>query len=104
MDFRRTFERNVDGNICVLDILDVSTRSVLLKAGAQGLLTPAQADVLSVAHTLYGAVTQMVRLSIEGPFKPADVGAGVLRRRTCIYVMNTQWTIIYAAVSTRSKL
>ncbi len=62
------------------EILDVSTRNVLLKAGAQSLLTPAEADVLSTAHTLYGAVTQMVRLSIEGPFKPADVGAGVLRR------------------------
>ncbi|MDB5569049.1 MAG: bifunctional [glutamate--ammonia ligase]-adenylyl-L-tyrosine [Hyphomicrobiales bacterium] len=62
------------------DVLDVATRNVLVKAGAQGLLTPAQADVLSAAHTLYGAVTQMVRLSVEGPFQPADVGAGVLRR------------------------
>ncbi len=62
------------------DILDVSTSGVFARAGRLGFLTLAQVEQLTLAHALYGAVTQMVRLAIDGPFDPGEAGAGVLRR------------------------
>ena len=62
------------------DILDVSTAGVFARAGRLGVLAPAQVDALAQAHALYGAVTQMVRLAIDGAFDPRHAGAGVLRR------------------------
>jgi glutamate-ammonia-ligase adenylyltransferase len=61
-------------------ILDVSTAGVFARAGRLGVLAPAQVDALAQAHALYGAVTQMVRLAIDGAFDPRHAGAGVLRR------------------------
>jgi glutamate-ammonia-ligase adenylyltransferase len=62
------------------DILDVSTSGVFARAGRLGFLTLAQVEQLTLAHALYGAVTQMIRLAIDGPFDPKEAGAGVLRR------------------------
>jgi glutamate-ammonia-ligase adenylyltransferase len=62
------------------DVLDVSTAGVFANAGRLGLLAPAQVDALVQAHALYGAVTQMIRLAIDGAFHPKAAGAGVLRR------------------------
>lgn len=62
------------------DLLDVSTREVLRKAGEMGFLTPAHADSLVGAHTVYSGVMQMLRLTIGETFNPAQVAPGVLRR------------------------
>jgi [glutamine synthetase] adenylyltransferase / [glutamine synthetase]-adenylyl-L-tyrosine phosphorylase len=61
-------------------ILDVSTRKVLEKAGAAGLIAAEEADVLIEAHRLYTDATQFMRLSTSGPFDPAKAAAGVKRR------------------------
>ena len=58
-------------------IRDVSTRAVLVKAGAAGLLTPAQAEALTNAHRLFTDTTQIMRLSVDGPFDPALAAGGV---------------------------
>jgi glutamate-ammonia-ligase adenylyltransferase len=62
------------------DILDVSTRKVIEKAGAAGLLSPDHVLTLTEAHRLYTDATQFMRLSIAGPFDPAKAAAGVKRR------------------------
>ena len=43
-------------------IRDVSTRAVIAKAGAEGLLKPEQAEALSHAHRLFTDATQIMRL------------------------------------------
>jgi glutamate-ammonia-ligase adenylyltransferase len=62
------------------DILDVSTRKVIDKAGAAGLLTAEQVETLIAAHGLYTDATQFMRLSIAGPFDPLKAASGVKRR------------------------
>ena len=61
-------------------LLDVDPAVVIAQAQAAGLLPAAQAVPLREAHHLFATVTQTVRLSIEGPFDPKQVAAGVLRR------------------------
>ena len=61
-------------------ILDVSTRAVIEKAGAAGLISAAQADALAQAHRLYTDATQVMRLAIDGPFDPKTAASGVKRR------------------------
>jgi glutamate-ammonia-ligase adenylyltransferase len=61
-------------------ILDVSTRKVVEEAGRAGLITPEQAEILIDAHRLYTDATQFMRLSVSGPFDPAEAAAGVRRR------------------------
>jgi [glutamine synthetase] adenylyltransferase / [glutamine synthetase]-adenylyl-L-tyrosine phosphorylase len=61
-------------------ILDVSTREALEKAGAAGLITAEEAEVLIDAHRLYTDATQLMRLSTSGPFDPLKAAAGVKRR------------------------
>jgi glutamate-ammonia-ligase adenylyltransferase len=61
-------------------ILDVSTRRALEKAGAAGLITAEQAQVLVDAHKLYTDATQFMRLAMSGQFDPAKAAAGVKRR------------------------
>jgi glutamate-ammonia-ligase adenylyltransferase len=61
-------------------ILDVSTRKALEKAGAAGLITAEEAQVLIDAHKLYTDATQFMRLAMSGPFDPAKAAAGVKRR------------------------
>jgi glutamate-ammonia-ligase adenylyltransferase len=62
------------------EILDVSTRRVIDRAGRAGLLTPGQVETLVEAHRLYTDATQFMRLSISGPFDPETAAAGVKRR------------------------
>ena len=62
------------------DILDVSTRKAIDKAGAAGLLSADHVETLIGAHRLYTDATQFMRLSIAGPFDPAKAAAGVKRR------------------------
>ena len=61
-------------------ILDVSTRSVIEKAGAAGLLSAGEVETLVDAHRLYTDATQFMRLAIVGQFDPARAAAGVKRR------------------------
>jgi len=62
------------------DILDVSTRAVIDKAGAAGVLAAIHVVTLIDAHRLYTDATQFMRLSIAGPFDPSQAAAGVKRR------------------------
>jgi glutamate-ammonia-ligase adenylyltransferase len=62
------------------ELLDTSTRAVLVKAGALGLLTTTEADALIDAHRLYTDATQIMRLAVAGPFDPAKAASGVRRR------------------------
>jgi glutamate-ammonia-ligase adenylyltransferase len=62
------------------DLLDVSTRKVIDKAGAAGLLSAEAVETLIEAHRLYTDATQFMRLAIAGPFDPARAAAGVKRR------------------------
>jgi [glutamine synthetase] adenylyltransferase / [glutamine synthetase]-adenylyl-L-tyrosine phosphorylase len=61
-------------------IIDVSTRAAIEKAGAAGLLSVAEADGLTRAHRLYTDVTEVTRLAIDGPFDPIEAASGVKRR------------------------
>ena len=62
------------------DILDVSTRKTIDKAGAAGLLSAAHVETLIGGYRLYTDATQFMRLAIAGPFDPAKAAAGVKRR------------------------
>jgi glutamate-ammonia-ligase adenylyltransferase len=62
------------------DILDVSTRKVIDKAGVADLLSAEAVETLIEAHRLYTDATQFMRLAIAGPFDPARAAAGVKRR------------------------
>jgi glutamate-ammonia-ligase adenylyltransferase len=61
-------------------IRDASTRAVIAKAAAAGLLAPAQAEMLAGAHRLFTDATQIMRLAVDGPFDPARAAVGVKRR------------------------
>jgi glutamate-ammonia-ligase adenylyltransferase len=61
-------------------IRDVSTRAIIAKAGAAGLITPDEAVALVGAHRLFTDTTQLMRLSIDGPFDPSKAARGVTRR------------------------
>jgi glutamate-ammonia-ligase adenylyltransferase len=62
------------------ELLDVSTRAVISRAGDLGLLSADDAAVLADAHRLFTDVTQIMRLTIAGPFDPATAASGVKRR------------------------
>jgi [glutamine synthetase] adenylyltransferase / [glutamine synthetase]-adenylyl-L-tyrosine phosphorylase len=62
------------------DILEVSTRKAIDKAGAAGLLATGDVVTLIEAHRLYTDATQLMRLSVAGPFDPAKAASGVKRR------------------------
>jgi len=51
-------------------VLDTNTISALSKLRDAGLLSPAAADALIPAARLYQAVTQVLRLCLDGPFRP----------------------------------
>ncbi len=61
-------------------VLDVSTRTVVEKAGRAGLITPEQTEILIDAHKLYTDATQFMRLSTSGKFHPDKAASGVKRR------------------------
>ena len=54
------------------EILDVSTRRAIDKAGRAGLLDARHVETLIEAHRLYTDATQFMRLAISGPFDPED--------------------------------
>ncbi len=62
------------------EILDVSTRKAIDKAGRAGLLPAAHVETLVEAHRLYTDATQFMRLAIAGPFDPQTAASGVKRR------------------------
>ena len=62
------------------ELIDVSTRAVITKAGELGLLSPEDAAVLADAHRLYTDATQIMRLTVAGPFDPVKAASGVRRR------------------------
>ena len=62
------------------EILDVSTRMAIDKAGRAGLLPSAPVQTLVEAHRLYTDATQFMRLAIAGPFDPQTAASGVKRR------------------------
>ena len=57
-----------------------AAKKALEKAGAAGLISAEEAEVLIDAHRLYTDATQFMRLSTSGPFDPAKAAAGVKRR------------------------
>lgn len=62
------------------ELIDVSTRAMIAKAGEMGLLSAADRATLVDAHRLYTDVTQIMRLTLSGAFKPEEVASGVKRR------------------------
>jgi glutamate-ammonia-ligase adenylyltransferase len=62
------------------EILDVSTRRAIDKAGRAGLLSSAHVETLVEAHRLYTEATQFMRLALTGPFDPKTAASGVKRR------------------------
>ena len=62
------------------EILDVSTRTAIDKAGRAGLLSSGHVETLTEAHRLYTDATQFMRLAIAGPFDPKTAASGVKRR------------------------
>ncbi len=60
------------------EILDANTARVFDKAWRLGLLSAEDADVLRPAARLYHTLTQILRLSLSGPFDPKTAGAGLL--------------------------
>jgi glutamate-ammonia-ligase adenylyltransferase len=62
------------------EILDVSTRKAIDKAGLAGLVEASHVETLVEAHRLYTDATQFMRLAIAGPFDPKTAAAGVKRR------------------------
>ena len=59
------------------EILSQTTETVLERARDAGLLSPGDAEVLLPAIRLYHALTQVQRLTLEGPFKVDTVPKGV---------------------------
>jgi [glutamine synthetase] adenylyltransferase / [glutamine synthetase]-adenylyl-L-tyrosine phosphorylase len=62
------------------NIRDVSTRAIIAKAGEAGLISRDHAKALVDAHRLFTDATQLMRLSVDGPFDPAKAAVGVTRR------------------------
>lgn len=59
------------------EILSTSTETALRAAAAAGLLDQGAAEVLVPAAKLYQALTQILRLAVDGPFKPDAAPRGV---------------------------
>jgi glutamate-ammonia-ligase adenylyltransferase len=62
------------------EILDVSTRRAIDKAGRAGLLPSSHVGTLIEGHRLYTDATQFMRLALAGPFDPKTAASGVKRR------------------------
>ena len=62
------------------EILDVSTRRAIDKAGRAGLVEANHVETLVEAHRLYTDATQFMRLAIAGRFDPKTAASGVKRR------------------------
>ncbi len=62
------------------EIIDVSTRRAIDKAGRAGLVVARHVETLIEAHRLYTDATQFMRLAISGPFDPKTAASGVKLR------------------------
>jgi [glutamine synthetase] adenylyltransferase / [glutamine synthetase]-adenylyl-L-tyrosine phosphorylase len=85
-------------------IRDVSTRAVIAKAGAEGLLAPAQAEALTNAHRLFTDATQIMRLAVDGPFDPALAAGGVKRRIAAAAALPDFEALAGAIIEAREKV
>jgi glutamate-ammonia-ligase adenylyltransferase len=61
-------------------LLNVPTREILARAQLAGLFAPDDAATLIEAHRLFTEATQIMRLTVAGPFDPKAAAAGVKRR------------------------
>jgi glutamate-ammonia-ligase adenylyltransferase len=61
-------------------ILSTETEAALAAAAATRVLPAGEADILLPALRLYQALTQVLRLCLDGPFAPAEVSRGLLKR------------------------
>jgi glutamate-ammonia-ligase adenylyltransferase len=85
-------------------IRDVSTRKVIAVAGSEGLLAPAQAEILANAHRLLTDTTQIMRVAVDGPFDPALVAGGVKRRIAAAAALPDFEALTGAIAETREKV
>jgi glutamate-ammonia-ligase adenylyltransferase len=60
------------------EIISTTTRAVLAAAGEAGLIEQGDAEVVLSASRLYDDLTQVLRLSIQGVFKPGDAPRGFI--------------------------
>lgn len=60
------------------DMLNQTTETALGKAAEAGVLDPGDAEVLVPAIRMYHALTQVLRLAVEGQFKPEEAPRGVI--------------------------
>ncbi len=60
------------------ELISTETEAILLAAAKAGLLAPGEADILLPALRLYQALTQLLRLCVDGIFKPDDAPRGLL--------------------------
>jgi glutamate-ammonia-ligase adenylyltransferase len=61
-------------------ILSTETEAALTAAAKAGLLPAGEAETLLAALRLYQALTQVLRLCLDGPFEPAAASRGLLNR------------------------
>jgi glutamate-ammonia-ligase adenylyltransferase len=59
------------------DVLSPNTVTSLVNLDRAGLLPPQAADVLLPAARLYGNLTQVLRLCLDGPFVPENAADGL---------------------------
>jgi glutamate-ammonia-ligase adenylyltransferase len=60
-------------------LIGTNTEAALAAAAEAGVLSPGDAEVLVPAIRLYHDLTQVIRLAIDGPFRPADAPRGVVQ-------------------------
>jgi glutamate-ammonia-ligase adenylyltransferase len=61
-------------------ILSTETEAALAAAAGAGILPPKEADIVLPALRLWQALTQILRLCVEGPFEPEEAPRGFLKR------------------------
>ncbi len=62
------------------DLISTETEAVLAAAATDGLLSPADADILLPALGLYQALIQIIRLCLDAPFDPETAPRALLER------------------------
>jgi glutamate-ammonia-ligase adenylyltransferase len=60
-------------------LIATNTEAALAAAAEAGILSPGDAEVLVPAIRLYHDLTQVIRLAIDGPFRPAEAPRGVVQ-------------------------
>ncbi len=85
-------------------LLRLDTQATLAAATRLGLLPERDGEVLRGAHRLLSAVTQMLRLAVEGPFDPAATPSGALRRVAAVSGLPDFRSLERELVSTRGAV